>query len=198
MYIPKHFQVTDRDEIVQFIHSNAFGQLISDCDGRPFSTHLPFMLSDDQTYLSAHLARQNPQLASIDGQDVLVTLQGPHDYISPTWYDDPGVPTWNYQAVHIYGTCHTQTDPDLLGELVNELAGIYESKQPAPWTPEYKAAMLRAIVGIRIDIKEIQAKFKLSQNRSDKDRQQVIDHLTEYGSNDLANAMSAALTKDRE
>lgn len=95
MYIPKPFQVEDKNEIFRFVEANAFGQLISNLDGRPFSTHLPFWLSKDKTHVFAHLAKQNPQLKSMDGQEVLITLEGSHDYISPSWYDSAGVPTWN-------------------------------------------------------------------------------------------------------
>ena len=79
MYIPRHFEVTDEREIYAFIESNAFGQLITNVAGRPFSTHIPFLLSGDRTRLTGHIARQNPQASSVEGQEVLVTLQGPHD-----------------------------------------------------------------------------------------------------------------------
>ena len=103
MYIPKHFEVTDEDEIFAFIEENAFGQLISHVKGRLFSTHLPFLLSENRKKIVGHLAGKNPQQSELEGQEVLVSLEGPHDYISPAWYSSPGVPTWNYQAVHVYG-----------------------------------------------------------------------------------------------
>ena len=93
MYIPKHFEITDKSEIFAFVEANAFGQLISNVDGRLYSTHLPFLLSKDRYKITGHLALQNPQLAEIDMQEVLVTLEGAHDYISPAWYSSPGVPT---------------------------------------------------------------------------------------------------------
>ena len=95
MYVPEHFEVTDADEIFAFVAANAFGQLISKVDGRFFSTHIPFLLSADRTKLLGHMARPNPQHLELDNQQVLVTFQGPHDYISPAWYASPGVPTWN-------------------------------------------------------------------------------------------------------
>ncbi len=93
MYIPKHFEITDKDEIFSFVEANAFGQLISNVSGRFFSTHLPFLLSEDRSKIVGHMALQNPQHAEIDGQEVLITLEGAHDYISPSWYRGPGVPT---------------------------------------------------------------------------------------------------------
>ena len=189
MYIPKHFEVSDNNEVFAFIEANGFGQLISNSEGRLFATHIPFALSEDKTKLLCHLARQNPQTEDIESQDVLVTLQGPHDYISPSWYASPGVPTWNYQAVHIYGRCICFSEPEALGELVESLTANYESQFPTPWQPEYRPSMLGAIVGIEISISDIQCKYKLSQNRSQQDQQQVIAQLEAGGSHQLAQAM---------
>ncbi|EAR09990.1 FMN-binding negative transcriptional regulator [Reinekea blandensis] len=198
MYIPKHFRATDRAVIEAFIQQHAFGQLVSQVNDRPYVTHLPFLLSDDGQTLYAHLARQNPQLDNLGEQTVMVTFQGPHDYISPSWYEQPGVPTWNYQAVHVYGTVRRIEDAAELSALVNQLSVQYEQAQPVPWSPQYKAAMLNAIVGIAIDINDIEAKFKLSQNRSDADRQAVIARLQERSSSALAEAMQQSLNAERD
>ena len=189
MYIPKHFEVTDSNEVFAFIEANGFGQLISNSGGQLFATHIPFALSEDKTKLVGHLAKQNPQTQDIEGQEVLVTLQGPHDYISPSWYASPGVPTWNYQAVHIYGQCKCFSEPEALGELVESLTAQYESQFATPWQPEYRPAMLGAIVGIEISISDLQCKYKLNQNRSQQDQQQVIAQLEANGSHQLAEAM---------
>jgi transcriptional regulator len=189
MYIPKHFEVTDRDEVFAFITANSFGQLISAVAGRPFSTHMPFLLNQDKTICTGHLAKQNPQHRELSGQQVLLSLQGPHDYVSPSWYDSPGVPTWNYQAVHIYGQCRVFTDHEPLKSLVDSLTAKYESAFAEPWSPEYKASMLDAIVGVEVTVSEIQCKYKLSQNRSRQEQRRVIDELEKRGSNALAAAM---------
>ena len=122
MYIPSHFEVTDPDEIFAFIEANGFGQIISSLQGKLFSSHIPFLLSSDKQKLVAHLAKQNPQHADMDKQEVLVTLQGPHDYISPWWYQSPGVPTWNCQAVHIYGVCEVFDDHEKINIIVDLVA----------------------------------------------------------------------------
>ncbi len=193
MYIPKYFEVNDKNTINAFIEENAFGQLISNSGGRPFSTHIPFLLSEDKSRLYGHLAKQNPQLQDIEGQEVLVTFQGAHDYVSPAWYENAGtstvVPTWNYQAVHIYGQCTILSETEVLGELLDTLTNKYESSFSEPWQPSYKLSMLDAIVGIEIPIDEVQCKYKLSQNRSEQDRKQVIDQLKINGSNALAEVM---------
>lgn len=189
MYIPKHFEVTEQEELHRFIQNHAFGQLISNIDGRPFVSHLPFKLNKDKQQLLCHVARRNPQWQSIESQEILVTFQGAHDYISPTWYQSQGLPTWNYQAVHVYGKAELVTDSDELQVLVDDLSAIYENQRPAPWKPDYKASMLNMIVGIKIAITEMQGKYKLSQNRSQEDRQNVISKLQENGSNSLAKQM---------
>ena len=189
MYIPKQFEITDQTEIYKFIEANAFGQLISSVQGRPFSTHMPFLVSDDRQKLTGHLAKQNPQYQEIEGQEVLVTLQGAHDYISPSWYSSPGVPTWNYQTVHVYGICTVFSNPESLKEVVDALTNKYESRFKEPWQPQYKASMLAAIVGLDITIKEIQCTYKLSQNRSSQDRKQVADQLEKSCSVHLSKAM---------
>ena len=198
MYIPKHFEITDKDEVFSFVEANAFGQLISKVNGRLFSTHLPFLLSGDKSKIIGHLAKQNPQHRELDGQEVLVTLEGAHDYISPAWYSSPGVPTWNYQTVHIYGLCKTFHDAEALHEVVNALTSKHEAALESPWQPEYNPAMLNAIVGVEVTITEVQCKFKLSQNRSPQDRSQVIGQLKALGSNSLAKAMERSeLQQDR-
>ena len=189
MYIPNHFSVTDKTEIYTFIETNAFGQLISTIEGRLFSTHLPVLLSDDGKRLLGHLARANPQWKNIHDQEVLITLQGPHDYISPSWYRSPGVPTWNYQAVHIYGKCQVFEDDTKLKQVVDSLTEKFESAFDEPWQPDYKASMLRGIVGIEVEISEVQCKYKLNQNRSAEDQTGVIEALDARGSHLVAKAM---------
>lgn len=189
MYTPKHFEITDLSEIFAFIEANAFGQLISQVEGRLFSSHIPFLVSEDKTRLFGHLARQNPQHLELEGQEILITFQGPHAYISPTWYSSPGVPTWNYQVVHVYGQCTVFDDADRLKQLVDTLANLYEKGSENPWQPDYKEILLNAIVGVEIHISEVQCKYKLSQNRSEQDQKQVAQHLQQQGSNQLADEM---------
>ena len=193
MYIPRHFSITEQEEIFSFLDANAFGQLISITDSRPTSSHLPFLLSADRRFLNCHLARQNSHWQTLEDQQVLVTFQGPHDYISPSWYQVPGVPTWNYQALHIYGRCRIFEEPGAIATLVEALSRRYESGLDQPWEPEYGDTMLKAIVGVEIEIEELQCKYKLSQNRPARDHQPVIDKLDELGSDSLARAMRKTL-----
>jgi transcriptional regulator len=189
MYIPKHFHITDRDEIFSFIEHNAFGQIISTVQGRLFSTHIPLLVSDDKQKLFGHFARQNPQSKNINGQEVMITLEGPHGYISPSWYLNPGVPTWNYQAVHIYGICKILPELTAVKTIVDTLSNKYEEAFETYWEPDYNAGMLKHIVGFEIEITQIQCKYKLSQNRAEQDLNSVIKQLQNRGSKTLADAV---------
>ena len=190
MYIPKHFEITDETEISKFIEANSFGQLLSLIDTEIVSTHIPFLFDAESRVLLAHMAKANPQWQQIQEQKVLVTLQGEHAYISPCWYESAGVPTWNYQAVHIRGIAESFTDPKKLKRVVDKLTEQNESGYPDPWQSDYSASMLRGIIGIEISITSIQCKFKLSQNRSVQDQSNVQEQLADRGHEALANAMT--------
>jgi len=114
MYLPRHYAVTDRQQLHDFIKANGFGIMFSGYGPEPVASHLPFILDEDageQGTLLAHMAGANRQWRHADGQTVLTVFQGPHTYVSPTWYQDPEtVPTWNYVAVHVYGTLKVVKD----------------------------------------------------------------------------------------
>ncbi len=191
MYVPKHFEIQDESELFNFIRVNGFGQLISTVEGRLFSTPLPFVLSDDNQKLITHVAMQNPQADDLDGQEVLVSLMGPHAYISPTWYEKSGgVPTWNYQSVQVYGIAKVVNDRDRKKEIVELMSTQFEDNLSDPWDMQYPTKMLDAILGIEVSISEIQGKYKLSQNRPAKDQHNVIRSLSERGNKRLAHEMS--------
>jgi transcriptional regulator len=190
MYIPKHFEIINEAEISKFIEANSFGQLISLHDSAIISTHMPFLFDAGNRVLIGHLAKANPQWQQIQKQKVLVTLQGDHSYVSPSWYESAGVPTWNYQAVHIEGIAESFTDPGKLKHVVDTLTEQNESGYQNPWKPDYAASMLRGIIGIEITITSIQCKFKLSQNRSAQDQSNVQEQLTHGRHEALADAMN--------
>ena len=129
------------------------------------------------------MARANPQWGHFsNGTDVMVLFQGPHAYISPSWYLAPGVPTWNYAVAHVYGSARAIDDPSRIKEIVERLTEKYECNNRPPWVPAYDQGLLQAIVGIEIGIKEVQGKFKLGQNRSAADRAAVVSRLEASGS----------------
>jgi transcriptional regulator len=196
MYIPNHFRETDQSTLAELIEANSFGTLITLADGRPFASHVPFLYERAANVLHAHVARANPQWQQLGTtREVLAIFQGPHGYISPTWYAEPGVPTWNYAAVHVYGTAVTVDEPAAVARHVEALAARFEHGSPKPWTPSYDPKRLAGIVGLEIRITEIQGKLKLSQNRSAADRAGVIAQLAASGTDNdvaLARMMEAA------
>ncbi len=191
MYSPPEFVIEQRPALLEFVRANAFGQLISLVDGQPVVTHLPFAVDAASGLLLAHLARANPQWRALDGESVLVTFQGPHAYVSPTWYAGPGVPTWNYQAVHVRGRCRVFDDSARLAALLASLSQTYEAGRDQPWNGDYDPRLLKGIVGLEIAIDDMQGKFKLSQNRPPEDRQRVAVELRAAGYVELAAAMVA-------
>ncbi|HUL82017.1 MAG TPA: FMN-binding negative transcriptional regulator [Gammaproteobacteria bacterium] len=194
MYIPSHFREADERVLGDFIDAHAFGTLVTIERGAPFASHLPFLHDREARTLHAHVARGNPQWQHIAANpDVLAMFQGPHGYVSPTWYAGPGVPTWNYTAVHVYGRARVLDDAAATGRHVERLAARFERGSAAPWVPSYDPKMLGGIVGIEIRITELQGKFKVSQNRSAEDRERVAARLESTGAdNDVALARLVA------
>lgn len=181
MYIPKHFDMHDPGEVASFIHAHSFGVLISGVDGRPFATHLPFLYDAARNVLFAHMAKANPQWQDLDGQEVLVVFSGPHAYISPFWYEEAAsVPTWNYVAVHVYGTCAVIDNEQELGAWLADSVRFYEpdSDVPAQADEPFYRNLMKAIVGFRIDITNVEGKAKLSQNKSVEAQERVVAKLS--------------------
>ncbi|KAF0822107.1 FMN-binding negative transcriptional regulator [Cytobacillus firmus] len=205
MYIPKYYKVTDADEIWEFVQSNSFGTIVTVKQGRPIAAHLPLQLikEGDTCYLTGHMAYGNPQWRTFaDSDDVLVMFQGPHAYISSSWYEDENVPTWNYQAVHAYGQVSILSEEELKGDLAI-LLQKYEKhrKNPVLWdtlSPELVEQQLKGIVGFKIKVQEIQAANKLSQNRNERDYQNIIHKLYEerdFNSKQMARLMERKVKK---
>lgn len=206
MYVPAHFAQRDTAILHDLIVQNAFGLLLSAKDGM-VGSHVPFLLDPDRGEngtLICHLAAANPQAALLDGQEVLCIFQGVHGYVSPNWYaKKPAVPTWNYVAVHAYGTATVTRDPAAMRMIVDRLSQIYEG--PDGWKlddepPSFYEAMARGIVGVEIPVARLEGKFKLSQNRPLADIDGVIDNLRRLGGEGnlaLAEAMVEATVKKR-
>ncbi|MDN3427096.1 FMN-binding negative transcriptional regulator [Planococcus sp. APC 3900] len=186
MYIPKYFKVSEFEEIREFVHQNSFGTLVTTKKGKPIATHLPLQLiKEEEGYcITGHMAYGNPQWRTFEtDEDVLVMFQGPHAYISSSWYEQENVSTWNYQAVHIYGTAQILTEEELKQDLTR-LMEKYESHRANPvlWdtlSRELLERELKGIVGFKIPLREVQAAYKMSQNRNKTDYQNIISRLQE-------------------
>jgi transcriptional regulator len=205
MYIPAAFAETDLTKLHDFIEQNSFGLLVSQVEGLPFATHLPFLL--DRTTgplgtLICHVARANPQWQQAGGQTALVIFSGPHVYVSPSWYEaEQVVPTWNYAAVHAYGRVEVIEDESALREIVQEMVRVYEQAMPRPWSFDasttFAKRLLGQIVGFRIEIEKIEGKWKLNQNHSIERRHKVVHALRERGGENaqaIADMMQAMLS----
>jgi transcriptional regulator len=192
MYVPPHFAVVELPTLHAFIDRHPFGLLVSQLDGAPFATHLPFLLdrqASPRGTLLGHVARQNPQWQPLAGQQVLCIFSGPHAYVSPTWYQsEKVVPTWNYAAVHVYGRVRLIEDPDALIALVGRLTDRFEHDMPAPWSFDPDGPFVRKlatqIVGFSVEIDWIEGKWKLNQNHPAERRRRVIAALREQGYED--------------
>ena len=196
MYIPKHFEETDERALWRFIDEHSFGTLLTIADGRPFASHVPFLVDRDAKRLHCHVARANPQWEQLASSSaVLVIFAGPHGYISPTWYAERGgVPTWNYAVVHAAGEAHSVDDAEHKRRHVEALAAKFERGLREPWVPEFDVRRLAGIVGIEVRVGKLEGKLKLSQNRSAADRAAVVAQLEATGRAEdavLARAMAA-------
>src|SRR5437868_2466251 len=172
MYIPAVFAESDLSKLHDFIEQNSFGLLVSQVDGLPFATHLPFLLdraAGPHGTLIGHVARANPQWREAGGQTALAVFSGPHAYVSPTWYEaEQVVPTWNYVTVHASGRLQIVEDHDALLAIVRDSVRFYEQTMPQPWafndSGTFADRMLGQIVGFRIEVERIEGKWKLNQN----------------------------------
>lgn len=204
MYIPKYFKVTNVDEIWDFVQKNSFGTIITTKKEKPIATHLPFGLTKkgDDYFITGHMAYGNPQWRTFETcENVLVMFQGPHSYISSSWYENEEVPTWNYQAVHIYGKASILERDELIEELTIMMEKYEKHREnPILWdnlSPQLLERQLKAIVGFKIKVEDIQAAYKLSQNRNDTDYMNIIDQLQNEGDPD-SEQLAAAMKKRLE
>ena len=186
MHVPSFFQVKDMEKIKSFIQSHSFATVVTTTNKKPIATHIPvsFHQIGDSYVISGHMAIGNPQWKTFEeNEKVLVIFQGPHAYISSSWY----------QAVHVYGKAALLEKSELVKELTVMLK-TYESHrdQPVLWdtlSEELLEKQMKGIVGFKIIIDEVQAAFKLSQNRHERDYARIIEQLEAEGEVEMAAAM---------
>lgn len=178
MYVPEDFREHDAARIEALLRAFPFSLLITVRAGGPLVTHLPLVLEtlpDGQTRLDGHLAKANPQARELGtGGEALAVFTGPHGYISPRGYERPGVPTWNYAAVHVSGRVEAVTKRKALSQLIGRMTRRFEGDASDAWDWPQNAGrfegMLEHIVGFHLYAERIEAKFKLGQNRAKSDR----------------------------
>jgi transcriptional regulator len=198
MYVPDHFRPTD-DDVRQLLANLDAADLITPTDDGLLATFLPFIHepagaspeAGEQGRLMGHVARNNRQWKMAPTGEALVIVRGPEAYVSPAWYATKRehgrvVPTWNYITAHIHGRFLVHEDRDWIERNVRALVARHEARRPAPWSVddapvEYIEGQLRAIVGVEVVITRIEAKLKLSQNRSKADVEGAIHGLEDVG-----------------
>jgi transcriptional regulator len=183
MYIPKHFLQTDRAVAIAFMRRYPFAAIVSVVDGMPVATHLPFHIIEegDQVLLTAHFAKANPQWKGL--KEAMVIFSGPHAYISPEHYKQfDSVPTWNYIAVHAWGTVEIVDDRArgrmILEDLIRQSDAAYLS-QWAQVSEDYKQKLYKGIVPFSLNVTRLEAKEKLSQNKTIGEQQRIAAALAE-------------------
>lgn len=199
MYVPKINLATDTDEIISFMKQFSFATIVTSKDNIPTATHLPFLISftDDKIVLTSHFAKANEQWKDIENNSILVIFSEPHAYISPKNYDkELNVPTWNYIAIHAYGQGKLLTETESTFKVLENTIDYYEISYREKWErfpAEYKLKLINGIVAFEVIIEDLQAKKKLSQNRTETEKQKIIDTLSK--SDDTNEQLIAAYMK---
>jgi len=204
MYTPPAFREDDPEVLATIMAAHPLATLVSSNAGELVATHLPLLHLPDRGLLLGHVSRANTQWHDLDGQQALAIFLGAEGYVTPSWYaakKEHGkvVPTWNYEAVHVYGQVRLIHDPQRLNDLVGRLTDWRETGRQEPWAvsdapADFVAAQLKGIVGLTITVERIEGKRKLSQNRPQADRRGVVEGLRREHRAD-ADALAGAMVK---
>jgi transcriptional regulator len=185
LYQPTRFQVDDRAAVLDLMHAHPFATLVTIGDGEPGFTHLPLhpQVDGESLHLLGHVARANPHWRQFDVAPVTAIFHGADAFISPRWYGvREAVPTWNYMVVHALGRIVLLHDSESKESILKQLIDVHDPAYHALWDAldlGYRERMKSAIVGLRIEVARVEAKFKLSQNRSATDRGNVLAAMDE-------------------
>jgi transcriptional regulator len=206
VYIPAAFREDDRATLLAFMRAHSFVTLVSIVDGSPVASHIPLVITveDETVTLSGHLAKANPQHQAFGQGESLAIFGGPHAYVSPSLYENrESVPTWNYIAVHAYGTprpLRYGDDSAALRRHMQEMIASYESVYQAQWdslADRFREGLMGGVVAFEMPVARLEGKYKLSQNRSHTDQARVAEAL--LASDDpAARATGAAMLKAQE
>ena len=178
MYVPNKWIIEDNQHIKQLMKQFSFATVVTpDLN----ASLLPLVYDEPNHRLIGHFARTNPHSKTTSGTKAVAIFNGPHHYISPTWYNaTPAVPTWNYVSIHAHGELTLLNEAETIDGL-NQLIMQYEpellTSKASVITPEYQAKLLHGIVGFSLAINDIQAKAKLGQHRKVSEQQGVLTNL---------------------
>lgn len=202
MYTPKLYREEDRIRILEFLQQNEFATVVAYDGERPVAGHLlvEVVEEDGQLYVNSHMSRANPLWKTFErNSEILVIFLGPHTYISPTWYNHVNVPTWNYQAVHLYGKPRLVTDDDETYRLLTRLIDRHEKSghyRMETLPREFVEKEIRGVMAFQVEVTRIEANYKLSQNRDDEDYRNIITNLEQRG-DEMSSGVAEAMKKQR-
>lgn len=202
MYIPEFNRIEDRAVVIAFMKANPFAIMISPSENGIHATHLPLLVEESAggITLRGHFAKANHHWSIVEEQESMVIFHGPHAYISPSLYEvRESVPTWNYAAVHVHGKGKLTKDLSDAERLLADLIAQFDSSYYQQWRTlgeEYRDRMLRRIVAFEFEVARIETKFKLGQNRTPQEQQNLIEALE--SSPDTAISGVAALMRQQK
>ena len=197
MYISRLYREDDRARILEFLRQNEFATLVTHDGERPTASHLLMEVVEagDEWLVNGHMSKANPFGRN---PEVLVIFQGPHTYIAPTWYNHVNVPTWNYQAVHLYG--HPRiVDGEEYYAMLSRLIARHEggtSYRMESLPQDFVEKQMNGTVGFQVKVTRIEANYKLSQNRDDEDYHNIISRLNER-EDEMSHEVAKAMEKQR-
>ncbi len=185
MYIPQRFQFSERAELVAFMRAYSFATIITVGEGgRVVASHLPFVVEETaagEILLTSHFARANAQWCSLETGEVLVVFAEPHAYISPQHYEKTlNVPTWNYVAVHAYTSARLIREEGEVFAVLEKMIQQYEANYQKQWSmlpQDYKDGLAKGIMAFELRVTDLQASRKLSQNKTENERQRIAQAL---------------------
>jgi len=202
MYISKLYREEDRERILGFLKQNEFATLVTYDGEKPTASHLLMEVMEDgeKLFVNGHMSKANPLWKTFEkNPEVLVIFQGPHTYISPTWYNHINVPTWNYQAIHIYGKPRIVTERDEAHALLSHLVVRHERETEyrlEALPQDFVEKEIKGIVAFQIEVTRIEANYKLSQNRDDEDYHNIISQL-EKRDDEMSHGVAEAMREKR-
>ncbi len=200
MYTSKLYREEDRAKIIEFMRQNEFAVVVSYDGGKPTASHLLVEVFEEgeRIFINGHMSRVNPLWKTFERDvEVLTIFHGPHTYISPMWYNHVNVPTWNYQAVHVYGKTRIVEDYDEAYQILKRLVDRHETAshyKMETLPQDFVAKEIKGIVAFQIEVTRIEANYKLSQNRNDEDYRNIVAQLDareDEMSHGVADAMKA-------
>lgn len=202
MYTPKLYREEDRAKILDFLKQNEFATVVAYDGEKPVASHLlvDVFEKDGMLFVDGHMSRANSLWKTFEtNPEVLVIFQGPHTYISASWYNHVNVPTWNYQSVHVYGKPRLVTDGDQVYALLKRLMDRHEtgaSYNMDSLPTDFVEKEMRGVMAFQIAVTRLEASYKLSQNRNDQDYRNIVSHLEER-TDELSHGVAGAMKLQR-